>query len=187
MHDHMFASTSSSWVPFWPTLTRWRVRLPARDHRLVASGKRNLADRTRPLWRIGNRIEAFQLRHFGFSPMSLLNRGDVMVLETVGRRTGRARFAPVGYWDDGHGTFVIGGGAAGMATVPDWVMNLRQNPQAAAWLHRSRIPVCATELTGAERDRAQQHATKIWPGVPTYERRSGRVIPYFQLKRNAHQ
>jgi deazaflavin-dependent oxidoreductase (nitroreductase family) len=114
--------------------------------------------------------------------MSVLNRGDVMVLETVGRRTGRARFTPVGYWEDDHGAFVIGGGAAGMATVPDWVMNLRQNPEAAAWLRRSRIPVHARELTGAERDRAQQDATAIWPGVPAYERRSGRVIPYFELK-----
>lgn len=116
--------------------------------------------------------------------MSLLNAGSVMVLETVGRRTGRRRFAPVGYWRDEDGAFVVGGGAAGMATVPDWVRNLRANPGAAVWIRRSRIPVQALELTGTERDHARDEAAEIWRGVPRYEMKSGRVIPYFRLVRN---
>lgn len=112
--------------------------------------------------------------------MSLLNRGEVMVIETTGRRSGRRRFAPVGYWKDGPAYFV-GGGAAGMSTVPDWVRNLRRNERAAAWIRRSRIEVVAHELTGVERDAAQQKATETWPGVPRYEKKSGRAIPYFRL------
>jgi deazaflavin-dependent oxidoreductase (nitroreductase family) len=115
--------------------------------------------------------------------MSLLNRGDVLALETLGRRSGKVRYTPIGYWQDEHGSFVIGGGAAGMATVPDWVKNLRHTPNAAVWIRRSRLPVVAHELTGEDHDRAQDDATKIWPGVPNYERKSGRVIPYFKLTR----
>ena len=137
-------------------------------------------DRTRPLWRIGNRIEAFELRHFGVSLMSLLNRGDVMALETTGRTSGRPRFTPVGYWTE-DGVYFVGGGAAGMATVPDWVRNLRANPAAFAWIRRTRIPVAAEELLGPDRDRAQEAATEIWPGVAEYSRKSGRVIPYFRI------
>lgn len=37
------------------------------------------------------------------------------------------------------------------------------------------------EVTGARRDAARARATGIWPGVAAYERRSGRVIPYFRL------
>jgi deazaflavin-dependent oxidoreductase (nitroreductase family) len=139
------------------------------------------------LWRIGNRIEAFQLRHVGFSAMSLVNRGDVMVLETMGRRTGRRRFAPVGYWEDGRGGFLVGGGAAGMATVPDWVRNLRVNPSAAVWIRRSSLAVLAHELIGVERDRTRQEAMRIWPDVARYEARSGRVIPYFRLVPDARR
>jgi deazaflavin-dependent oxidoreductase (nitroreductase family) len=146
----------------------------------MAPRKRGWIDRTRPLWRLGNRIKAFQQRHLGFSLMSLLNPGSVMVLETVGRTSGRRRFAPVGYWQEGE-VFLVGGGAAGMATVPDWVRNLRANPQAVAWIRRCPITVVAEELFGAERDGAQERATAIWPGVPKYARRSGRVIPYFRL------
>jgi deazaflavin-dependent oxidoreductase (nitroreductase family) len=147
----------------------------------VASAKQRWVDRTRPLWRIGNRIETFELRHLGHSVMSLLNRGDVLALETRGRRSGKVRYAPVGYWQDANGAFLVGGGAAGMVTVPDWVKNLRHNPRAAVWIRRSRIPVIAHELTGEDRARAQDHATDIWPGVPNYERKSGRTIPYFKL------
>jgi deazaflavin-dependent oxidoreductase (nitroreductase family) len=115
--------------------------------------------------------------------MSLVNRGKVLALETVGRRSRRMRYTPVGYWQDDHGAYVIGGGAAGMATVPDWVKNLRATPNAAVWIRRCRMPVIARELTGDDRTRAQEHATTIWPGVPGYERKSGRVIPYFRLVR----
>ena len=115
--------------------------------------------------------------------MALLNRGDVRALETIGRRSGKTRYTPVGYWQDEHGAFVVGGGAAGMATVPDWVKNLRQTPDAAVWIRRCKIPVVAHELTGDDRTGAQVEATKIWPGVPTYERKSGRAIPYFRLAR----
>jgi len=113
--------------------------------------------------------------------MSLFNRGDVLALETVGRRTGKRRFAPVAYWQDELGAFVVGGGAAGMATVPDWVRNLRRSPDAAVWIRRSRIPVVAHELAGDDRARARAEAIEIWPGVADYERKSGRVIPYFRL------
>ena len=112
--------------------------------------------------------------------MSLLNRGNVMVLETIGRRTGKSRFVPVGYWQEGE-AYIVGGGAAGMATVPDWVKNLRSDSRAAVWIRRSKTEVLARELVGDDRDRAQEKATEIWPGVSRYERKSGRVIPYFRL------
>jgi deazaflavin-dependent oxidoreductase (nitroreductase family) len=126
-------------------------------------------------------MEAFQLRRLGLSPMALLNRGRVLVIETTGRRTGRRRFTPVGYWQDGEGAFFVGGGAAGQTRLPDWVANLRAKATTAVWIRRRRIPVLAHELIDDERDRAQREAARIWPGVPRYERKSGRVIPYFRL------
>ena len=68
-----------------------------------------------------------------------------------------------------------------MTRTPDWVANLRAGPDAAVWGKRSRIPVTVRELTGDERDEAQLEATRLWPGVPRYERMSRRLIPYFLL------
>jgi deazaflavin-dependent oxidoreductase (nitroreductase family) len=146
----------------------------------AAARRRNWIDRTRPLWRVGNRIEVFQLRRLGFSAMSLVNKGSLLVVETTGRRTGRPRFAPVGYLRDGD-AFVVGGGAAGQTRTPDWVANLRADASAAVWVRRRRVPVVARELTGDERDRAREDAMQVWPGVPRYERLSGRLVPYFRL------
>ena len=103
-----------------------------------------------------------------------------MVLETVGRRSGERRFVPVGYWRQGD-VYVVCGSAAGMSTVPDWVRNLRCDPRAAVWIRRSRTRVVAQELTGADRASAERRATEIWPRVPRYEARSGRVASYFRL------
>lgn len=112
--------------------------------------------------------------------MSLMNPGSLLVLENTGRRTGKRRFTPLGYWEE-EGAYFIGGGAGGSSIVPDWVRNLQADSNAAVWIHRSRIPVRAEELQGTERDRAKQTATGIWRGVPGYETKAGRVIPYFRL------
>jgi deazaflavin-dependent oxidoreductase (nitroreductase family) len=139
-------------------------------------------DRTTPLWRIGNRIEAWEQRRFGTSLMKIFNPADMFLLETTGRRTGKTRYAPLAYWRDDDGAYIVGGGAAGRSIEPDWARNLRANPSdAAVWIKRRRTPVVARELTGTERDLARDHAATIWKGVPRYERLSGRVIPYFRL------
>lgn len=142
---------------------------------------RNWVDRTRPLWRVGNRIEAFQQRRLGFSLMSLFNPGTLLIIETTGRRSGRLRYTPIGYWHEDDGAFLVGAGAAGMTVVPDWVLNLRARPEAAVWIRRRRIPVIAHEMRGHDRDHAQEAAARIWRGVRRYERLSRRVIPYFRL------
>jgi deazaflavin-dependent oxidoreductase (nitroreductase family) len=138
-------------------------------HAFLAVGTSVAAEAIRRGWRLGNRIEAFQLRRLGVSPMSLLNRGDVMLLETIGRRTGKRRFTHVGYWE-AEGGLVVGGGAAGMGTVPDWVRNLRHDPHGAVWIRRSRTSIVAHELTGDDRHRAQDRATAIWPEYPDTNR-----------------
>jgi hypothetical protein len=59
----------------------------------MAATPLNWLDRTRPLWRIANRLEAFQFRRLGFSPMSLLNKGSVMVIETTRAAAGKTLVA----------------------------------------------------------------------------------------------
>lgn len=119
------------------------------------------------------------LRRFGTSGMALLRRSPLLVMETVGRRTGRRRAAPVAYWQS-DGAFYVGGGAAGMTRV-DWVANVRANRTASIIVRRTRISVRVNELTGEEYDAARAHALELWPGVPRYERMSGRRVPYFRL------
>jgi deazaflavin-dependent oxidoreductase (nitroreductase family) len=142
--------------------------------------RRNLVDLSRPLWRLGNKWEVMSLRRFGTSGMALLGRQQLLVIETRGRKTGKRRATPVAFWTEGD-LIYVGGGAAGMTRPPDWVANLRADPHTHVVLRRRRIAVLAHELTGAEYDSARQHASRVWKGVPKYERRSGRRVPYFRL------
>ena len=119
------------------------------------------------------------LRRFGVSGMSLLRRTQLLVIETTGRRTGKRRAAPVAYWED-NGAFYIGGGAGGMTRV-DWVANLRHSTDASIVVRRRRIRVSVQELDGDDYVKAREHALTLWPGVPRYERISGRRVPYFRL------
>ncbi|MBA3654229.1 MAG: nitroreductase family deazaflavin-dependent oxidoreductase [Actinobacteria bacterium] len=137
------------------------------------------ADRWRQAVRVSNRVEAWQLRVLGTSGVALLRRRTVLLLETVGRRTGKRRRAPVTYFAD-DGGFVIGGGAGGMTKV-DWVANLRHHPTARVWVRRRRFDVTVTELVGADRDAAHARAQHRFPEIEKYERVSGRTIPYFRL------
>ncbi len=143
-------------------------------------GKTPLADRFRWGWRLLNRWEALQLRWLGTSGLALMMRRPVLLLETTGRRTGRARRAGVTYWQDGEG-FVVGGGAAGMTRV-DWVANLRAQPAATVWVRRRRHAVVADELRGEEYAAVKAEAFRRWPSSARYEEMSGRLIPYFRLR-----
>ncbi|MBV8981282.1 MAG: nitroreductase family deazaflavin-dependent oxidoreductase [Acidimicrobiia bacterium] len=115
----------------------------------MPTARRNAADRIRPIWRLTNRIDAFQLRRLGVSLTSVMNPGNLLVLEMTGRRTGKRRFTPLGYWEEA-GAYFVGGGAGGSSIVPDWVLNLQADRDAAVWIRRSRVQVRAEELRGPE-------------------------------------
>jgi deazaflavin-dependent oxidoreductase (nitroreductase family) len=145
------------------------------------TARRTWADRLRFWIRIVNRVEVLELRWLGVSGVSLLRRRDVLVLETVGRRTGKRRRSPVTYLRDDDGpSYRIGGGAGGMTRV-DWVANLRSRDRAAVYVRRRRQTVHVQELHGEERDRAHGAAAARWPEVLKYEPMSNRQIPYFRL------
>jgi deazaflavin-dependent oxidoreductase (nitroreductase family) len=142
--------------------------------------RRTWADRLRFWIRIANRVEALELRWLGVSGVSLLRRRDVLVLETIGRRTGKRRRSPVTYLRDDDGSYRIGGGAGGMTRV-DWVANLRARDSAVVYVRRTRRTVRVHELRGDQRDRAHAAAAARWPEVLEYEPLSNRQIPYFRL------
>jgi deazaflavin-dependent oxidoreductase (nitroreductase family) len=103
----------------------------------------------------------------------------VLVLETVGRRTGKPRAAPVVYLPDGENLVVVpaNGGADG---PPAWWLNLRAAGEGVAVLGRERRPVRPLEAAGAERDRLWQRFAAVSP-VDHYQRRTRRTIPVIVL------
>lgn len=140
--------------------------------------RRTFADRFRWYWRLLNRTDSFTVRMTGTCFLGLVRRSPVLVLETTGRRSGKRRRAAVIYWSQ-DGAYFVGGGAAGMTRV-DWVANVRARPRIAVWVRRRRVEVVATELVGAEAERARSYAFGRWKS-DKYERISGRRTPFFRL------
>lgn len=142
---------------------------------------RNLMDYLRPVRRALRGIEATQVRRFGRSVLSTVFRTKALVLETVGRKTGRPREMALAFHRLSNDDLIIVGGAGGQRRVPDWVANVRANPDVHVVVDRVRRPMTAVELVGHERAIVWSEVRQVWPQIGTYEQRAGRPVPVFRL------
>jgi len=107
--------------------------------------------------------------------------GPVLLLTTVGRRTGLARTRPLIYFPDGN-AFVIVGSNGGRDVHPAWYFNLRSNPTATIEVGRKRLRVKARQAGGAERDRLWQLVIRTLPFYADYQAKTRREIPLMILE-----
>ena len=108
---------------------------------------------------------------------------NLLLLTTTGAKSGQPRLAPLAYLtiDD---KMIIIGSKAGADTNPDWVHNLRANPQAHIEVGTDAYDVVARELPTAERDDAYPKIVAVAPGFGEYQSKTSRVIPLFELTRS---
>lgn len=105
-----------------------------------------------------------------------------LVLTVVGRRSGLPRSTPLlcvphrGHW-------LVAGSYFGGPDMPAWVHNLRAAGEAAVRVRGTSYDVTAREVTGDERAKVWQVMLRTWPNFATYEKRTDRVIPVFELAR----
>lgn len=145
------------------TATRVSTSIGARG--LKAVGKLNV-----PVYRLsGGRL-------FGS-----VGGAPVLLLTTVGRRSGRQRTAPVVYLADGERLIVIGSNA-GHAPAPAWALNLRANPDAEVQVGRRRRQVRARVAEGEERADLWRRMNEQYSGFDDYAARTDRDIALFVLE-----
>jgi len=106
----------------------------------------------------------------------------LLILHTVGARSGQPRITPVMYLADGD-QYLVFASKAGADTNPDWYWNLRANPDATIEVGDEAIAVRATELTGAERDEKYRAQSERYPGFAGYQQKTSRTIPVIALTR----
>ena len=111
----------------------------------------------------------------------------LLLLETVGRRTGQARVTPLIYVTQGTDFFVVGSNW-GQERQPGWVLNLLAKPEAVVLVRDTRVPVRARALDEAERAVVWPLLIEVWPVYDDYVERvhatSGREIMVFRLERS---
>jgi deazaflavin-dependent oxidoreductase (nitroreductase family) len=113
--------------------------------------------------------------------------GDqLMLLTTVGARSGEERITPVMFHRDGD-RYVVIASKGGAPDHPGWYHNLKANPVASvevgAETGTEKFEVRAREAEGEERDRIYAERVAIAPGFGEYERNTSRRIPVMILER----
>ncbi|MEV0617387.1 nitroreductase/quinone reductase family protein [Nonomuraea sp. NPDC050404] len=106
--------------------------------------------------------------------------GRLILLTTVGARTGAAHTTPLGYLPDGDRLLVIAS-AGGSPRHPAWYHNLRANPQVTVEDGLMTYQAKAVVLEGDERERLFARAVETDPGWGAYEESSGRTLPVVAL------
>ncbi len=106
----------------------------------------------------------------------------LLLLHSVGARSGQTRVSPMMYLPDGD-RFLVFASKAGADTNPDWYHNLKAHPDASIEVGDEVIDVRAEELPRAERDEKYAEQAARYPGFADYERRTDRVIPVLALTR----
>jgi len=109
----------------------------------------------------------------------------LLLLETVGGRTGKRRLTTLGWFPDedpSRRSWLVVGSGAGSAAHPAWCFNLERRPEEA-WIEvgGERVAVRAESLQGAERARAWERVIALAPGYRKYAVDTDREIPIFRL------
>ncbi|ETA90114.1 nitroreductase/quinone reductase family protein [Mycobacterium avium] len=107
---------------------------------------------------------------------------DLLLLHTVGAKSGADRLNPVGYFDIENKRYIVGS-AAGRNANPAWVANVRAHPDIQVELGgKAPTAARAVELEGAERDRIFAVVKERAPGFAGYEAATDRLIPVFEVQ-----
>ena len=118
-----------------------------------------------------------------FAQQSGISPQPPLLLRSRGRKTGLWRDAVLPWFRHGSGRVVVGS-AGGAPKDPQWVGNLREEPQAEIFVDRGLQFVQARFLEGEEYSQVWQRITAEVPEYEVYQRRcSGeRRIPLVYLE-----
>ncbi|GAA4220113.1 deazaflavin-dependent oxidoreductase (nitroreductase family) [Streptosporangium album] len=105
---------------------------------------------------------------------------DLLLLTTLGARSGRPATSPLAYFRDGERLLVVAS-AGGSPRHPAWYHNLRSHPEAVIELGDRTLTVHAAVTEGAERDALFEKIIVLAPGYLDYQTTAGRSIPVVAL------
>jgi F420H(2)-dependent quinone reductase len=114
-----------------------------------------------------------------------IGKVPVLLLTTIGRKSGQPRTQPLLYTqaDDGYAVIASKGGAA---QHPLWYSNLQANPHVEVTVGRETRHMRARDAQGEERERLWRALADLFPGYDKYAQKTSRQIPVVVLQPVAH-
>jgi deazaflavin-dependent oxidoreductase (nitroreductase family) len=109
---------------------------------------------------------------------------ELLLLNTVGARSGMPRTAPLGFAREADHFVVVAAGAHG-ESHPAWYYNLLAAPTARVELGGESFHVRGRVTAGQERERLYQLMASRWPIVRERQQQKSQPIPVLVLERIA--
>jgi proline iminopeptidase len=106
----------------------------------------------------------------------------ILLLTTVGRKSGRESTTPLIYGLDGDNPVIVAS-KGGAPEHPGWYRNLVKNPAAHVQILGDKFPVRARDAEGEERERLWKMMNGIWKHYDEYQAKTDRQIPVVVLER----
>jgi len=105
-----------------------------------------------------------------------LGTQTILILHTIGRRSGQLRSIPIAYFYF-EGKYLIVESNWGKDHHADWYFNLQKNPHASIDVNGRTIEVNATFAGGVEYARLWDYVTAKHPPYLEYQKMTSRHIP----------
>lgn len=106
----------------------------------------------------------------------------VLLLTTVGAKTGAEHTHVLGGFPDGDGAWLVIASKGGSATHPHWFHNLAKNPEKVwAQVGNRKMRVHVESLQGSEREAAYARVVAVAKNYGDYLKKTDREIPVLRL------
>ena len=111
-----------------------------------------------------------------------MHGAPVLLLTTIGRKSGEPRVAPLIYLRDGERLILVAS-KGGMSHHPLWYRNLEANPQVEVELPGTgKLPMRAVRASDEEKALLWPRLCEIYPDYDGYQARTERNIPVVILE-----
>ena len=100
----------------------------------------------------------------------------ILLLTTIGRKSGRPQTAPLLYLKEGD-NYVIVASKGGMSHHPLWFTNLEANPKVEVEVGNRKLPMTARRASNAEKAALWPKLVAMYSSYADYQARTERDIP----------
>ena len=122
--------------------------------------------------------------HAGQITLGRLAGANLLLMTSIGSKSGEPRIAPLGYTRDGD-RYVVVGSNSGLPHQPAWLANISAQPVVGVEVGTETFKALATITAGAERQRLwAAHVAKL-PYFANYEKMTERELQVVAIERLA--
>jgi F420H(2)-dependent quinone reductase len=148
----------------------------------MAGGVIDRLGSNRHVWNALVRFNVVAYRLTGGRVGGSLGQAPVLLLDHVGRKTGKKHTSPLIYIADGDDLVVVAS-KGGAPKDPLWWPNLKASPATTVQVGRERRQVTARQAGPEEKRRLWPKLNEVWPDYEAYQQRTDRDIPVVILSR----